>query len=459
MFLKASGGRESRFPSSRFRTSIALSRQTKRVLIVTSSYRPVMLADMQRARMLAWELPKLGWDVEVLTPASTEVREDALEPEPAGFFPEETPIHEVGSFARGFFRAVGSRSPALRTLEPMRRRGSQLLRSARFDLIYFSTTTFSYFSLGPYWQRKFGVPYVLDFQDPWVKSDSEKLSRARWKERIAQWLFRRWEKDAVVNASGLVAVSPKYLDLLRQRYGASRPKSLDAQRNVVAPFAALPSDLQEASKSLSPVPTQQSNEIRIHYIGAGGPIMARSFLLICRALRDLRQKNHSLVNRVRICLFGTTYGWKPGDPKLLEDVARENGVADLVAEYPQRISYRRSLELLLQSDGALILGVDDSGYMPSKLFSYTLSGKPLLACLHRGSPGFFKFQQVPSLGHALWFGDDEEMSVLEASATMARFIEEAASGRHFDRSEMLRSYLASAMAQSHSKLFQSVIGE
>src|SRR5205823_6151805 len=99
----------------------------------------------------------------------------------------------------------------------------------------------------------------------------------------------------------------------------------------------------------------------------------------------------------------------------LEEVATKAGVADLVAERPERVSYRRSLELLLESDGALVLGVDDSGYMPSKLFNYGLSGKPLLASLHRESPGFSKFQEIRSLGHVLWFDNDKEMSISEAS--------------------------------------------
>src|SRR5262245_18384709 len=40
----------------------------RRVLIVTSSYAPTMIADMHRARHLSWELPKQGWVVEILSP-------------------------------------------------------------------------------------------------------------------------------------------------------------------------------------------------------------------------------------------------------------------------------------------------------------------------------------------------------------------------------------------------------
>ncbi|NJM63821.1 MAG: hypothetical protein HC849_32625, partial [Oscillatoriales cyanobacterium RU_3_3] len=34
-------------------------------------------------------------------------------------------------------------------------------------LVFFSTTIFPVMLLGKRWWQKFGVPYVLDFQDPW----------------------------------------------------------------------------------------------------------------------------------------------------------------------------------------------------------------------------------------------------------------------------------------------------
>jgi glycosyltransferase involved in cell wall biosynthesis len=434
-----------------------MNQRERTVLIVVSSYRPAMLADMQRARMLAWELPKLGWRVEVLTPQAREIRQDVIEPDPNGFFPADTPIHEIGSFARKLFEAGGSRSPMLRTLWPMRRLGSKLLRTSEFDLVYFSTTTFSYCSLGPLWKRQYGIPYVLDFHDPWVKENEQRTVPQNWRNRLIARLAARWERLAILNASGVIAVSPRYIDLLRQRYETRKPACLAPGRNVVIPFGALARDLEEVRKSARLDVVEEQAQITINYVGAGGPIMARSFSLICRAFATLRAKKHPLIDQVRICLFGTTYGWKDGDPKFLEELAQKAGVGDLIAERPERVSYRRSLELLLESNGALILGVDDSGYMPSKLFTYGLSGKPLLASLYRESPGFSKFQEIRSLGHALWFDDNKEMSISEASDTMSRFIEEAVSHRSFDRHEVLRPYLAPAMAENHDRLFRSVI--
>ena len=429
----------------------------KRVLIVVSSYRPVMLADMHRARMLSWELPKLGWDVEVLTPSASEVRQDAIETQPAGFFPEETPVHEVGSLARKFFAACGSQSPTLRTWMPMDWAGRRLLSKRCFDLVYFSTTTYTFFCLGPRWKGRVNIPYVLDFHDPWVKTANPAAAPEDWKGRLARRAAKWMERVSVANAAGLVAVSPQYVTTLRQRYEHTKPAWFAPGRNAVIPFGALESDLIEAAKNTGRLPREYSGEITIHYIGAGGPIMARSFTLICRILAKLRSKGNPQVNRVRIRLLGTTYNWKPGDKKFLEEIARDAGVGDLVDEDPRRVSYRRSLELLLESDGALILGVDDEGYMPSKLFSYALSGKPLLAAVRRDSPAFGEFEHTPQLGHALWFDAEKEMPWEQASQIVQEFLQEAAGRKRFDRQAVLEPFLAGAMAKRHAELFEKCL--
>src|SRR5262249_38734290 len=119
------------------RVMLAGSEGRRRVLLVVSAYRPAMIADMQRARLLAWDLPQLGWDVEVVVPRGAEVRPDVIEPEPAGFFAPGTPVHEAGSLPRGLLEAIGARNHGWRTLLPMLAHGTKLLRARRFDLVLF----------------------------------------------------------------------------------------------------------------------------------------------------------------------------------------------------------------------------------------------------------------------------------------------------------------------------------
>ena len=139
----------------------------------------------------------------------------------------------------------------------------------------------------------------------------------------------------------------------------------------------------------------------------------------------------------------------------LARIAGEYDVADLVCEYPARVSYRRSLELLLQGDGALVLGVDDAGYMPSKLATYAYSGKPLLACLHRDGPALAMLRDEPALGHVLWFSQTQEMPLADAAAEVAAYLEEVRSGRTFVRQAELAPYTAAAMAARHARLFEA----
>lgn len=435
----------------------SLGQRRRRVLIVVSSFSPVMIADMQRARMLAWELPKFGWDVEVLTPAAGEVRQDAVEPDPNAFFSPETTVHEVGSFVRWIFELLGSRTHAWRTYLPMRWRGDELVGSKQFDLVYFTTTTFIFFTLGPRWKRRFGVPYIVDFHDPWVRERSASESPVPWRTRVLDLLSVRMEKAVAAEAAGIVAVSFGYLESLRSRYFSMNPPWLSSNRNVVIPFGALETDLLEAGKSANASLRIGATELPIRYIGAGGAIMARSFRLICGAIALLRAHGHAVANNVRIRLYGTMYGWKSGDPKLLESIAMKAGIGDLVEEMPGRVSYRRSLELLLDSDGVLILGVDDAGYMPSKLFSYALSGKPLLASLRRDSPAFSQLRSAPEMGQAIWFDETGEMPLDMAAKEVGRYLEAVAVHATFDRRNVIRPFLASEMSRRHTELFEACL--
>jgi hypothetical protein len=432
---------------------------THRILIVTGSYAPTMTADMHRARHLAWELPKLGWDVEILCPDQSYQRSQSVDADSEPFFSPTSTIHFVTAYRPAFFSALGLGGIGLRAFVPMMRAGRELLKSRRFDLVYFSTAQYPLFMLGPVWWRKFGIPYVLDFHDPWYVEGKTYPSWARRsvKHAIALWLGRHMESLSAIYATGIVSVSPHYSDMLYQRYAARKPAWLGTGRMVVIPFAALPHDLDAASRCAGHCRGKQTQQSKIVYVGAGGPIMRRSFALLCRTLSHLRAQHPKLVEGVKIYLYGTMTGWREGDPQDLANIAHDQGVADLVKEHPRWISYGRSLDLLLESDGALILGVDDAGYMPSKLFSYALTGKPLLALLRADGPAFTQFQSMKGLGHVLWFNESDEMPLADAAIIVKHYLEEVVARQNFDRRAILEPFLAASMAHRHVSLFEACL--
>ena len=431
----------------------------RRVLIVTSSYAPTMIADMQRVRQLAWELPKLNWEVEVLCP-STEYQPTAcVDEDSAAFFSTQSKVHCVPQRWPALFRIAGVGNIGWRALLPLWSAGKRLLRERKFDLVYISTAQFPVFLLGPLWQRRLGVPYVLDLHDPLYKEGLHHpvWAQPRLKHRVSNALAKHVEAYAAESAKGLIAVSPNYIETLRQRHEAKHPAWLGPGRSEAIPFSALPRDLCEAAAGLAIHAERNGPPYRLVYVGVGGPVMAKSFTLFSRALAALRMRSSRLCEGIRVELFGTMLGWQPGETRALAGIAMKWGVGDLVREEPGRVSYRRSLELLLQSDGALIFGVEDAGYMPSKLFNYALSGKPLLATLHREGPAFSQFQRLSDLGHALWIRQNEDMPLEEAMSVLETFLREVIARRVFDRRTGISPYLAPAMARRHAKLFEACL--
>ena len=424
----------------------------RRVLLVTSSYAPTMIADMQRARQLAWHLPEAGWQVEILCPDIDYQPPSCNDADSAEFFSPATEVHAVPQRATAFFRFFGIGNIGLRALVPLYYAGRKLLATRRFDLIYFSTAQFPLFLLGPPWRRRFKIPYVLDLHDPIYSGAA--ITTGGWKRRLSRLFSQLIERRAAATASGLIAVSPHYLAQMQSRYADRRPQWLKPDRQATVPFAVLPRDLDEAGAG-SAANRDADEPKRIVYVGTGGAVMARSFRLLCKTLAELRQHQPHLLENIRVELHGTSSAVAAGKDAQLARIAVEYDVADLVGEYPARVTYRRSLELLLQGDGALVLGVDDVSYMPSKLATYAYSGKPLLACLHRDGPALAMLREQPALGHVVWFSQNQEMPLADAAAAVAAYLEEVRSGRTFARQAALAPYTAAAMAARHAQLFEA----
>lgn len=423
----------------------------KRVLIVASSYAPAMPASIHRARMLAWGLSESGWSVEVLVPAKDFQRPEWLADDSAALFSPEVACHEAQPILTGLFRLFGMHGIDRRALLPVYRLGASLLAQRRFDLIYITTTSFNFFCLGRFWRRRFGVPYVLDFQDPWYRPRPVMITTKHWiKFRIGNKLSKYLEAFAVNGAIGLVSVSPNYLAELRGRYPLAQ--TFRGGNQAVIPFGVLPLDLEVACKRTGQRPA--NDRLRnIVYVGVGDIVMQKSFRRLIAGLARLRHRHPDLIGLCRLCLAGTHGGWKPGDPKVLFDEAVAVGLGNLVTEDPQILSYPVATSLAVAADGLLVLGVDDPGYMPSKLFPYAMTGKPLLACLHWQSQANEYFERFPELGTLIHFAAPCEVESNEDSRLLT-FLRQVVSRQEIDRARILAVHSAEAMARQHAELFE-----
>lgn len=355
----------------------------KKVLIISPYFPPVNAADMQRVRMSLPFFGEFDWQAEVVTvdPKYTDFTRDELLLQS---IPSTIKIHCVKAFSKSVTKMIGLGSIAIRSLWFYRQKVNSLLKADKYDLVYFSTTQFPVCVLGGYWKKKFGVPYVIDMQDPWHsdyyqdKPKSERPTKYWFSYRLNKYL----EPKAIRHVDGLVSVSSAYIDLLKTRY-----PEIKHIPSATIPFGFYKPDMdiamvnQNSFKKLLAADTKN-----VVYVGRGGTDMHQSITPLFRSLQVGIADNAQAYKNLRFYFIGTSYAPAgQGRPSILP-LAKQCGVEDHVVEITDRISFYHSLITLQQADALFVPGSDDPKYTASKLYPYLLTEKPLLAIFNEASP-------------------------------------------------------------------------
>jgi hypothetical protein len=357
----------------------------RRLLVISPHWPPINAPDLQRVRMSLLYYRQFGWEPVVLTVHPDDVA-GTREPELEQTYPPDVRIVRCRALPLRWTRRIGLRNVGLRAWWSLLGSGSRLLREERYDLVLFSTTQFITFTLGPLWRRWFGVPYVIDIQDPWrtnyyERPDAPPPPGGR-KYLLARCLAFCFEARTYRRAAGFISVSQRYLTDLAERYPWFQDKPQAAIHFGVsaADFEYLRSRPAAGARLV-----RQPGRIHLLYTGAAGPIMPHALNMLFSTFARYRQAHPERAARFHFHFYGTSYvPAGKGKPSVLP-VAKEHGLADYVEEIPHRIGHLESLALLSQADALILLGSSDLAYSPSKLYPYYLSGKPILSVVFENS--------------------------------------------------------------------------
>lgn len=361
-----------------------MSEPLRRVLIVSPHFPPVNAPDMQRVRMSLPYYRAAGWEAVVLC-VNERWQDGTREPALLETVPADVRVVGCRALSLGWTRRLGLRNLGLRTWPYLLVAGARLLRRERFDLVFFSNTQFITFTLGRIWRWWFGVPYVLDVQDPW-RTDYYERPGSRpppggWKYKNARfiaWLLEGW---SFARAAGVMSVSPGYIDDLRARHSA-----LKHMPSAVIRFGASAADLAVALRSPAAARfARAGGEVHFVYTGASGPVMPHALTVLFDAVRQFRGRNPARGNRLRFHFLGTSYVAPGQGTATVLPLAERCGVADLVTEVPHRLGHLECLRLQHEADVLLLPGSSDTAYSPSKTYPYFLSGRPILGLVFRDS--------------------------------------------------------------------------
>ncbi|MDF1722293.1 MAG: glycosyltransferase [Minwuia sp.] len=335
---------------------------------------------MHRLRQCLPYFRQNGWDPVVFAIDPDRV-EGSLDPLLSETVPADVPVHHVDAFSPRLTRLAGLGNLGFRSWFQLRRAVDNYLASNPVDLICFTTTVFTAIAHGPHWQRKFGVPFVVDLQDPWRNDYYLSLPN---KERPRKFRFDHWQKSrleaaTMPNAAGVMAVSRQYIDTVQSRYPALKDRP-----TLALPFAASPGDIEVALQMPVSKPIRPG-KISLRYVGARGPDMTTALRILFRAARRGLSEHPDLFERLSLEFIGTSYAAAGRGNETVMPIAREEGVSEIVTEWTDRQPYFGALRLLLDADVLMIIGADSPAYSASKAYGYIMARRPLVAILRKDS--------------------------------------------------------------------------
>jgi len=369
--------------------------------------------------------------------------------------PTDVKIHYVKAWKVELTKRFGLGSLSIRSFFHFRKKGDLILKDKRFDLIYFSTTAFHVMALGPYWKKKFGIPFILDMQDPWRNDfylDKPKKERPP-KFFISYNIDKLLEGITIPKADGVISVSEGYCKIFAERYGYLRSKC------VVIPFGAMPEDYTVMRRHFK----QQHNKVHlpgdklnIVYIGRGGHDMQFSVTAFLKALQRGISLNAALFKNVHCWFIGTSYAKAGTGYKTIQPLAEAAGVGEKVTEITDRLSYFATLSTLSQADILFIPGSTDKSYTASKIYPYVLAKKPMLSIFHQES-SVVEFMNRTSAGVCVTFTENDTIDgiINDVYKSLEKIIKTQAPPQ--TNWEAFRSYTAEHQAQKQVDFFDKIL--
>ncbi|MCS4136377.1 glycosyltransferase [Salinibacter ruber] len=369
---------------------------------------------MHRVRHSLPYFRQFGWKPVVLAVKPEHVegeREERLQ----DTFPDDVDVRRTEALPIEWTRTLRVGDLALRALPYVLRRADKIIRQENIDLIYFSTTAFPILALGRYWKARFGVPYVVDMQDPWYSGtyDPDEAPSIFSKAWLTRQVGRVLEPITMSAVDGIISVSEGYCEILQSRY-----ERVDPSMCEVIPFGAAQKDFDvlQGANVENTIFDPDDDKTHVVQVGRAGPDMDRAAHCLFDALATGRRKCPRLYDDLRLHFVGTRYS--PQSPETMAPIAEEYGVGDLVHEQVTRVPYFQALRLLRDADMLLLLGSTDPNYTASKLYPYILAQRPLLTIFHENS-SVVDITRETQAGTVVTYDNDEDTAGVAADVESA----------------------------------------
>jgi hypothetical protein len=331
----------------------------KKIFIIAPYFPPSAMPPSQRVRLIVQHAASLGYFPTVFT-VESKYREETEDPWMVDLVGDQFKLITVNCFDQNKTRKFKVGDLGLRVLPFLFFKLRKYAKKEKPDFILYPVPPWYTLMIAPLIKKITGIPYGIDFIDPWVHDLDKRESSV--KKHISHWISRRMEKQVCKHASIIYAVSKGINDNLIKRYPFLKEKTF-----IAVPYGAEQNDFDVLRKEM---PEIKNNKIVIRYIGA--------IWLDCYAVLDGLMPALAAVGKLKqlqIEFYGTSYAGEKFSRPQLDKWVLENDMEKYVSENPIRVTYRRAVELTLQSDLLLLIGGMVPYYAASKLMGLLVSKK------------------------------------------------------------------------------------
>lgn len=261
--------------------------------------------------------------------------------------------HKISTWIRGNFFIPDARkfwiNPSIKYL-------IEYLSANPVDIIFSSSPPQSVHLIALALKKKFNIPWVADFRDPWTKiSYYNDLMLTKWADQKHKSL----EKEVLEAADHVVTVS----ESCRMDFEAIGLREVQVITNGFEDSVVLPDK------------TPDKDYFTLSYTGTLS--RDRNPEQIWFGLQELVRKNEDLKKKLRIRFIGNI------DQSIFDSLDQHG-----LSENYERIGYvphQEVFDYLMTSDVLLLIGIpNDKGVLTGKLFEYLYTQKPILSIGPKG---------------------------------------------------------------------------
>jgi glycosyltransferase involved in cell wall biosynthesis len=423
----------------------------KKILIITYYWPPSGGGGVMRWLKMSKFFPEMGWQPIIYTPQNpdssvidesllNEIHPDVVELktpiwEPYNFYRKLTGQNSGTKFKAGYISEASSGDwksklsvfirgnflipdPRKFWIKPSIKYLSQLLEDNQVDAMVSTGPPHSTHLIALGLKKKFDIPWIADFRDPWTKIDFyDKLRLIQWADKKHHNL----ENNVLQKADHVVTVSPSWqedFELLGNRKIELITNGYD------------PNDFNE------PVPEQNELFIISHF---GAFNQDRNPHSLWTALHEISTVNDEFSKKLRIQLIGQT------DESILNSIQKNNLKENLVLQ--PFMPHKEGLKLLAKSS-LLLLPVNDApnvkGILPGKMYEYMALRRPIIA-IGPTNADFAKIVKDSGTGNSFNF-DDVDGIKKAIKSYFELFLKnklqvEAAATEQFSRKTLAKKYI------------------